>query len=340
MAEETVTPVREAVEVTDVRSASQALDNLMNPEEGQPIDDQPDQVEQEDAPINEEPAELEVADDGDDSEEAEEQLADDGEEQDVFEVTLPGGEKAEVTLDELAKGYSRQSDYTRKTEQVAAERRELAAERDTVSQAVENERQQYQAALAELVREAGINLQREENVDWDKLRDEDPIEFASKWADHQRKVEAYRASQYEMGRQQQQNEAAQKAQHGEFLQQQRVSLVEMIPDFANTEKAEAMQNNMREFLTSSYGGFEDAEINNIVDARHVALINDAMQWRKLQSQAVATTKKVSRLPKIVKPSASRGRSDVDAEQSAKLSNQARRSGSVEDAAAALEGLFG
>lgn len=42
-----------------------------------------------------------------------------------IEVTLPGGSKSAVTLSELVRGYSREADYTRKTAELADERRQL-----------------------------------------------------------------------------------------------------------------------------------------------------------------------------------------------------------------------
>jgi hypothetical protein len=48
------------------------------------------------------------------------------EDQPKFTVTIDGTE-VEVTLDELRNGYSRQADYTRKTQALAAERERLAA---------------------------------------------------------------------------------------------------------------------------------------------------------------------------------------------------------------------
>lgn len=66
----------------------------------------------------------EVEDDGAGAEGSEEQGVEDDSPR--FTVTIDGAE-VEVTLDELRNGYLRQSDYTRKTQGVAAERQRLAA---------------------------------------------------------------------------------------------------------------------------------------------------------------------------------------------------------------------
>ena len=114
---------------------------------------------------------------------------------------------------------------------------------------------------------------------------------------------------------------------------------EIIPEFRDEASAKKLQTDMRSFLTNSYGGFTEQEINQIADARHVQLINDAMKWRGLQSSKVKVEKKVIKLPKVVKGSAQKGRTDVDAEQMAAKMKRARQSGHVDDAAAAIADLI-
>lgn len=70
-----------------------------------------------------------------------------------FEVTLPGGQKTTVSLSELVAGYSRQQDYTRKTQALAAERRNLA-DAQAIAQALERN---PAAAIAALARAYGVD---------------------------------------------------------------------------------------------------------------------------------------------------------------------------------------
>ena len=155
--------------------------------------DEPEQPEPEQPPEGEDQEEAEEADsetetlEADDNGEAENEDASEISYETLVEVTLPGGNKQQVTLDELQKSYSREADYTRKTEVLSAERRDLAAERDQMREAVQNERQQYFNSLQQLTAQAGNELANEAAIDWQTLRDEDPIEFAAQWADHQRK---------------------------------------------------------------------------------------------------------------------------------------------------------
>lgn len=352
MAEETVTPDQpETVEVKDVATASDALEGLLDfgdePKQtgSDSADDQPEDetVTQE---TETEETEVEVAndDDGDEEQSEEVEVAEDDEVEtptadDLYEVTLPGGVKAQVTLDELSRGYSREADYTRKTESLAAQRRELAAEREGVQQAVENERAQYAQSLAQMSQALGNEISGGQEIDWDTLKEEDPIEFATQWADHQRKTEQFRNSQVQLQQMNQEQQQQQQHQYQVGLEDQARQLKEIIPEFRDEASAKKLQTDMRSFLTSSYGGFTEQEINQIADARHVQLINDAMKWRGLQSSKVKVEKKVIKLPKVVKGSAQKGRTDVDAEQMAAKMKRARQSGHVDDAAAAIADLI-
>ena len=71
--------------------------------------------------------------------------AEEYEEQEYFTVKINGEDK-DVTLEELAAGYSRQSDYTKKTTEVANQRKEVEQLQSELSQ----ERQALQQGLQQL----------------------------------------------------------------------------------------------------------------------------------------------------------------------------------------------
>lgn len=76
-----------------------------------------------------------------------------GEEEEVFVVRIDG-EEVEVTLDELLNGYSRQADYTRKTQELAATRQRFEA-----FERLEQALQENPAAVLEsLARAYEVNL--------------------------------------------------------------------------------------------------------------------------------------------------------------------------------------
>ena len=84
-------------------------------------------------------------------------------------------------------------------------------------------------------------------------------------------------------------------------------------------------------------GFTDAELNSIVDPRHVKVLHDAMQWRKLQQNSTVK-KKVSSAKPVVKP----GAKDTKAEANSahrQLRDSLRKTGKSEAAAKLIENML-
>jgi hypothetical protein len=94
---------------------------------------------------------------------------------DSFTVKIDGAEQ-QVTLDELQNGYQRQSDYTRKTQELASERERLA-QGEAIVQALESDPEGTISALAGAFGVGGGNQQTmpdqteyEEELDPDEFR--------------------------------------------------------------------------------------------------------------------------------------------------------------------------
>tara|TARA_R110002020_G_scaffold247770_2_gene461742 strand:- start:5822 stop:6541 length:720 start_codon:yes stop_codon:yes gene_type:complete len=97
------------------------------------------------------------------------------------------GEESQVTLDELQNGYQRQADYTRKTQELSAERDRLRQAESIVS-ALETD---PEGTLQALQRSFGIELTTpRENEDWEEL---DPTE--QKLLQLEKKIEQQEATQ-------------------------------------------------------------------------------------------------------------------------------------------------
>ena len=152
-------PLSEAMQIAD---AQDAILKMMDAEEAQPETEEEQSIEKaESQPLEDD----EVLDDeAEEVEESEEESEDDddyeatddrdaeGEDKEVYTVKVDG-EEIEVSLDELQQGYQRQSDYTKKTQGLSEERREIEDVRGQVSQELQylnQQRQQYQQALGQL----------------------------------------------------------------------------------------------------------------------------------------------------------------------------------------------
>jgi len=92
---------------------------------------------------------------------------------DTFTVTVDG-EEIEVTRDELLAGYSRHSDYTKKTQEIAAERQRLQG----LEQLAEALNTNPKIALETLAEQLGVDFTDGDTVevDNDDLDDMDPLE--------------------------------------------------------------------------------------------------------------------------------------------------------------------
>ena len=82
------------------------------------------------------------------------------------------GQEQQVTLDELRNGYQRQSDYTRKTQELASERERLA-QGEAIVQALESDPQGAVSALADAF---GVGVGNQNTVQRELEEDLDPEE--------------------------------------------------------------------------------------------------------------------------------------------------------------------
>ena len=107
--------------------------------------------------------------------------------QELFDITI-NGKSQKVNLDELKEGYSKGSDYTKKTMELSEQRRSIDTELDTISkdkEAVKKMREDY----AQKLQVVEQNLQTDDNIDWVQLAQNDPTDYAVKKAEYDRKKE-------------------------------------------------------------------------------------------------------------------------------------------------------
>jgi hypothetical protein len=238
------------------------------------------------------------------------------------------GEEREVTLDELIKSYQLGTDYTKKSQAVAEERKVVEAERQRIEEA-RYLRDQYAERLQ--VIEQMLNQQPEtENLDY--LKETDPIGYAVKVAElsqREKQLAQVRAEQARIADQQQRE---QQEQLGQVVQAESRKLAEVIPEYADPQKGETLRRELREFGLKA--GFSDQELANVYDSRAVLTLYKAMQYDKLQSAKPGITKKVNEAPKVMKSGVSQPRDSSD--EMKKLKARAKQTGRVADAARAFE----
>jgi len=263
------------------------------------------------------------------SEESEVEQEDDGEEQEQpTYLVKAAGEEREVTLDELIKSYQLGTDYTKKSQAVAEERKVVEAERQAVQEAKQM-RDTYAQRL-EMI-EQMLQPQQEENLEY--LKETDPIGYSVKVAEMIQRDKQLAAVQAERSRINQQQEQDRQAQMQHVVAEEMQKLSSAIPEFTDPAKGEAIRNDIRAF--GKQIGFSDNELAAVYDSRAVLTLYKAMQYDKLVASKPAITKKVNEAPKAIKSGVSKPR-DSNAEETRKLKARAKSSGSVRDAASVFE----
>jgi hypothetical protein len=323
MSETTMTPEDGSGTLT-VNQAANAFESLM---------DTPANSQEESEGVEQEPVEAEAQEAEPDEVTDEEQEDDetDDEEQPRYKVKAAGEEK-EVTLDELVKGYQLGADYTKKTTEVAEQRKANDAERAAIEEA-KYARDTYAQRLQAI--EQFITAQTPQE-DLSSLKENDPIGYAVKVAELSEKkdqLNAIRAEQYRIG-QLQQSEQAQAMQ--QRVAQEAQKLTAILPEFSDPAKGETVRKEIRNYGKTL--GFTDEELSNVYDSRHVVTLHKAMMYDKLQKSKPAITKKVSEAPKMLKAGSGNAKPNNN-ETIKKQTQQLRESGRVRDAAALFENLI-
>ena len=304
----------------NVGSAADAILGLMGAEEGSEQEQPELQAEANDS-------EAESEESYDESEVEQEDEQDEQEEPQKFRVKA-AGEEREVTLDELIKSYQLGTDYTKKSQAVAEERKAVEAERQRIEEA-RYLRDQYAERLQ--IIEQMLNQQPEgENLE--ALKENDPIGYAIAYTDQQRRKEQLAQVQAERQRIAEQQQQERQEQLGQVIQAEARKLAEALPEYADPQKGEVTRRELREFGLKL--GFSDQELSGIYDSRQVLTLWKAMQYDKLQSSKPGITKRVNEAPKVVKPGVSQPREGSD--ELRKLKARAKQTGRVADAAKAFE----
>ena len=308
----------------NVGSAADAILGLMGGEEGSEQEQPESQTEANDSEAESEEYEAQA----DDSDEVEQEDSDDEQEEPQTFRVKAAGEEREVTLDELIKSYQLGTDYTKKSQAVAEERKVVEAERQRIEEA-KYLRDQYAERLQ--VIEQMLNQQPEtENLDY--LKENDPIGYAVKVAELSQREKQLAQVQAERQRIAEQQERERQEQLGSVIQAEARKLAEVIPEYADPQKGDALKRDLREFGLKV--GFSEQELAGVYDSRAVLTLWKAMQYDKLQSSKPAITKKVNEAPKVMKSGV--GKSRDGNEELNKLKARAKQTGRVSDAARAFE----
>ena len=242
------------------------------------------------------------------------------------------GKDVEVTLEELQAGYSRQADYTRKSQVLAEQRKQMEEELNATQQ----ERQRYSSQLEQFTKDADSKLDEFKSVDWTKLKEDDPMEYALKRDQYRELQESKRMVEEEQQNlaDKQQTEMQQKWQ--EELTRQQEIMAQRLPEFVDPDKGPKLKQAIKTFAMNK--GFTEQEVNSLIDARSVDVLHKAMLYENLL-EAKISKKKEKVVPKVTKPGTSTPKAEIDSEKVKQQRSRLKRSGKVDDAAALIKSML-
>ena len=265
-----------------------------------------------------------------------EDLVDDNQQEQVSEprtyTVKIDGKDTEVTEDELLSGYSRQADYTRKSQVLAEQRKKM----DEELAATQQERQQYQSQLEQFNLQADSKLEEFKSVDWTKLKEEDPMEYALKRDQYRELQENKRLVAEEQQNLAQKQQAEMQTKWNEELARQQEVMAQRLPEWNDPEKGPKLKQNIKSFALKK--GFTEQEVDSLIDARSVDVLHKAMMYETLL-EAKISQKKAKVVPKVQKPGAPSTKSEVNSEKVKQTRARLKRSGRVDDAALAIKSLM-
>ena len=242
------------------------------------------------------------------------------------------GKDVEVTLEELQAGYSRQADYTRKSQVLAEQRKKM----DEELAATQQERQQYQSQLEQFKIQADSKLEEFKSVDWTKLKEEDPMEYALKRDQYRELQENKRLVAEEQQNLAQKQQTEMQTKWNEELAKQKEIMAQRLPEWNDPEKGPKLKQNIKSFALKK--GFTEQEVDSLIDARSVDVLHKAMMYENLL-EAKISQKKAKVVPKVQKPGAPSTKSEVNSEKVKQTRARLKRSGRVDDAALAIKSLM-
>jgi len=256
-------------------------------------------------------------------------------EETLYDITVNGNNQ-KVTLNELMRGYSRESDYTKKTMDLSDQRKEVESLQENLKKefdAVKSSRDQYATQLDILTN----NLQQEEKVNWDQLYQEDPAEYVRKKAEDDKRKEALNNARQEQQRIQQEQRQEQEKVYNEYIANERKILSEKLPQYADKNKSAEFTKRLTNFAKES--GYSEQEIAMMVDHRAVLLLADAYRYNQLKKTKLSNNK-VNKTSKVITSNASNIREDSELKQNVdKRMTRLKKSGHIKDAQSVLKEMY-
>lgn len=249
------------------------------------------------------------------------------------DVTVKLDDGTQVTLRELKRGFLRQSDYTRKTQEAAEIRKAAEAQREALSTVAEQQKEAFEVAAA-LIRaqipdppdpaliqtnpQAYLQLQAQREQAQQKL-----VELATAYRQSQEGVKAQTEAQKKA------QEDAERKELEDLKRTEYQALVKAMPKLGTDEGRKAFLTEAAEIGGKVYG-ITPEQIGNIISHVEVRILHDAIQWRKYQSSKMEAVSKAKQAPPM-RPAPRQAPGQRSKAKQDQALHTLRNTGSTEDA---------
>lgn len=239
----------------------------------------------------------------------------------------------EVTLDELEdwrKGTLRQADYTKKTQELAEQRRQFEAQFGQFQHQTQAQRQAVEQAIA-LVQHFMPAPPS------DDLRKQDFFAWQEQKAEYDAQVGKLQTLVQHRHRMMQGEWQKQVAEQNKYIEQQRQLLVAAMPEMASEEKVKKFWDGATKYAEKL--GIPLNEFGQVSRYWHAQVIDDAMYGRRMKEHKAKIAEKAKNAEPMAPPVQNPGRRQSAAERESvalsPLKQRFEQSGSIRDAARLL-----
>ena len=304
----------------DVREGASRISQLLQPEQPSDSELEPEMAEQSET-IEDDSS---YAEDSEHQEQAEHQdeqgetPSGDTEPSETRYKVQANGEEREVTIDDLKKGYMMESDYRKKTTEVARHRDEVKAKEDALTAKLQDAEAILALQFEDLNSEEMLDLK-----EYDRKAYED-------------KKEALEAKAKRLHTLKQEQIKTMQERKGESISKEKELLLAALPEWLD-EATLTSESKMLNGLWESMN-FTEEDYNLITNHKLILISRKAALYDKLKA-AKPESKKVQHKPKSAKPGSATNPQDRNNAKTMDARQKLKQTGNMRDAQAAIRSLM-
>tara|TARA_R100001594_G_scaffold39318_1_gene70899 strand:- start:21938 stop:22912 length:975 start_codon:yes stop_codon:yes gene_type:complete len=243
------------------------------------------------------------------------------------------GEDVEISASELNNYLLRQQDYTRKTQALSEERKQLEEQKGNlgaIHQLSEQLKSEYDALRAVDNEEISAEY-------WNQLKAENPVQYLVERNEFQERRLEREQAERRVADLQNQLQQQQSLEQQQRLENEAEKLQEIIPEWQDNETANREREALKVYGTTQ--GYSEQELGSVTDSRAVSILRKAMLYDALQSKRSEIKQRVDKSPASAQAVRAinapvRKRTTLQRHQ-----QQLKKSGKLKDATSVFENLL-